>query len=117
MQTELPPGYVLIDTKTLLISLLIIVLIVLAIYALYAVFHLVKTLKKAQTVLEEFEVVSKIASERTQQLDKLISDTQKKIKSGQNILNSIPIIVSAVSRVAKAVGQHNDKKQTTQANK
>jgi len=110
MQSEIPPGYILVDPKSLLISILIIVLIVLAIYAIYAVFNLVKTLKKTQTVLEEFEVVSKIASERTQQLDKFIDDMQKKIKSGQNIFNSIPIIVSAVSKIAKVVGQQSNKK-------
>jgi len=99
-----------IDVKDALLCLLIIALIVLAIYAIFAVFHLVKTLKQAQTVLDEFEVVSKIASERTKQLDKIIDQTTSKIKSGQNILNSIPIIVTAVSRIAKVVAQQNDKK-------
>ena len=99
-----------IDVKTALLCLLIIALIVLIVFAIYAVFHLVKTLKQSQKVLSDLETVSHIASERTQQLDKLISDTQKKIKSGQNIMNSIPIIFSAVSRIAKVIGQQNDRK-------
>jgi len=115
MQNELPQGYMLIpDPKPVLLSILIIVLIALAIYAIYAVFQLVKTLKQSQKVLDEFEVVSRIASERTQQLDKIISEMEKKIKSGQTIFNSIPIILTAVSKIAKVVGQQNEKKQTAQ---
>ena len=97
------------DLRPVLLSILFIVLIALAIYAFYAIFNLVKTLKQTQKVLDDFEVVSKIASERTQQIDKLITDMQKKIKSGQTIFSSIPIIVSAVSKIAKTLGQKNDK--------
>ena len=110
MQTEMQPGLMVIDVRTVLTSLLIIAAIALVIYGIYAVYHLVKTLKQSQKVLGEFEVVSHIASERTQQLDKLIDDTAGKIKSGQNILNAIPLIITAVSRVAKVVGQYNDRK-------
>ena len=98
------------DLRPVLLSILIIVLIALAIYAFYAIFNLVKTLKKTQKVLDDFEVVSQIASERTKQLDKLVSDMQSKIKSGQTIFNAIPIVVSAVSKIAKVVGQQTAKK-------
>jgi len=99
-----------IDVKDALLSLLIIALVVLTIFAIVAVYNLIKTLKQSQKVLEDFEVVSKVASERTKQLDKIIEDMSKKIKSGQNIFNSIPIIVSAVSKIAKVVGQQNERK-------
>ena len=91
--------------KATLLCILIIVIIALAIYAIYAVFNLVKTLKKTQKVLDDFEVVSAIASERSKQLDKLIEDMTKKIKSGQNIFNSLPVIFSTITKVAKAVSQ------------
>ena len=110
MQTEIPPGYILIDPKSLLLSILIIVLIVLAIFAMVAVFNLIKTLKQTQKVLDDFEVVADIASKRSKQLDKVIEDMAGKIKSGQNIFNSIPIIVTAVSKIAQVVGQQNERK-------
>ena len=97
------------DPRPVLLSILIIVLIVLALYAIYVMFNLVKTLKKTHTVLDDFEIVAKIASERTQQLDKIIADMQRKLKSGQSIFTSIPVIVSAVQKIAKVV-QQNDKK-------
>lgn|GEM_PF-3600001 len=105
-----------IDINTLL-GLLIIAAIVLAIYLIVAVYNLIKTLKQTQKVLGDFEVVAKISSERTQQLDKFIDQTQKKLKSSQNIVNAIPIIVSAVSNIAKVVGQQNDKKSRNDAKK
>jgi len=99
-----------IDVKDALLSLLIIALVILTIFAIVAVYNLIKTLQQSQKVLSDFEVVSKIASDRTQQLDKIIEDMSKKIKSGQNIFNSIPIIVTAVSKIAKVVGQQNERK-------
>jgi len=94
-----------IDVKTALLSLLIIAAIVLVIYGIVAVYNLTKTLKKSQKVLDDFEIVSRIASERTQELDKFIDQTQKKIKSGQNVLNALPVIASAVAKIMKVVGQ------------
>lgn len=100
-----------IDVKSALLCLLIIAAIALVIYAIYAIYHLVKTLKQSQKVLDDFEVVSRIASERTQELDKFITQTRKKIKSGQNIFNSLPIIISTIAKIAKAVGQQNARKK------
>ena len=106
-----------IDVKTALICLLIIAGIVLGVYLIIAVYNLIKTLKQTQKVLADFEVVSKIASERTQQLDHIIEQTQKKVKSGQGILNSIPVIVSAIARIAKVFGQQTAKKDSGDSKK
>ena len=100
-----------IDVKSALICLLIIAGIVLAIYLIVAVYHLIKTLKHSQKVLEDFEVVSKIASERTQQLDKFIDQTSKKVKAGQNVFNAVPVIISAIAQIAKVAGQQKKKPQ------
>jgi len=100
------------DLRPVLLSILIIVLIVLALYAIYVLFNLVKTLKKTHKVLDDFEVVSTIASARTQQLDKIIADMQNKLKSGQSIFNAVPIIVTAVSKIAKVVGDQNKKAES-----
>jgi len=105
-----------IDINTLL-GLLIIAAIVLAIYLIIAVYNFIKTLKQSQKVLSDFEIVAKISSERTQQLDKFIEQTQKKVKSSQNIVNAIPIIVSAVSNIAKVIGQQGDKKARKESKK
>ena len=98
-----------IDVKTALLCLLIIAAIVLAVYLIVAVYNLIKTLKQSQAVLADFEVVSKIASERTQQLDKFIEQTQKKAKSGQAFINSIPVVFSVISKIAKTAGQQSAK--------
>ena len=96
-------------------ALLFFVLIILAIYAIYALFQLVKTLKKTQKVLDDFEVVSSIASARSKQLDKLIDDAAAKIKSGQTIFTLFPAIVQAVSKIAKSISQKTQ--QNTSAGK
>jgi len=94
-------------------ALLFVILIILALYAIYALYHMVKTLKQTQKVLGDFEVVSKIASDRTKQLDKLIEDLTSRIKSGQTIFNFIPVIVSAVSKIAKVVSQQTEQKASS----
>ena len=98
------------NTTQVLLGLLIIAGIILAVFLIVAVYNLIKTLKHAETVLTDFEVVAKVASERTAQLDKFIDQTQKKLKSGQNIFNSVPVIVSAIAQIAKMVGQGQKKK-------
>ena len=98
-----------IDVKTALICLLIIAAIVLAVYLIVAAYNLIKTLKQSQQVLADFEVVSKISSERTKQLDSFIEQAQKKAKSGQGIINSIPVIFTVISKIAKAAGQNANK--------
>ena len=106
-----------IDVKSALLSLLIVAGIVLAIYLIVAVYHLIKTLQKSQKVLDDFEIVAHIASERSQQLDKLIDRTSKKLKSGQGVLNSVPIIISAIAQIAKVVGKQNENKSTSSKDK
>ena len=98
-----------IDVGTLL-GLLIIAGIILVVYLIVAAHNLVKTLKQSQKVLSDFEGVAEMASKRTKELDKFIDSTQKKVKSGQNVFNAVPIIVSAVTQIAKVVGQNQQKK-------
>ena len=94
-----------------LVGLLIIAGVILAVFLMVAVYNLIKTLKQTQKMLADFEVVAHIASERTKQLDKFINDAQKKVKSGQNIFNFIPLIISAVGQISKAVGQNQNQKK------
>ena len=98
------------DSKDVLICVLIIAGVVLAVFLIVAAYNLIKTLQKSQKGLDDFEVVAEIASKRSKQLDKIIDDTSKKLKAGQNIFNAIPIIFSAIAKIAKVAGQ-NTKKQ------
>ena len=99
-----------IEIKDALLSLLIIAGIILAIYLIVAVYNLIKTLKKTQKVLDDFEVVADIASKRSKQLDKIIDDLSKKIKASQGVFNVLPAIIKAISRIAKVVSQKNGSK-------
>ena len=98
-----------IDVKTALICLLIIAGIVLAIYLIVAVYQLIKTLKQSQKVLDDFEVTGHIAAERMKQLDKFIEQTSKKVKNTQGIFTAVPVIVRAVSEIAKVAGKQRNK--------
>lgn len=106
-----------IDLKDALLCLLIVGALVLVIYLIIATYNLIKTLKQSQKVLTDFEVVAKITSERTQQLDKFIAQTQEKLKSGKNILNSLPVIFSAIANIAKTVGSKRSEKTKDAKNK
>ena len=97
------------DIKTFLICLLIVAGIVLIVYLIVAAYNLVKTLKQSQKVLEDFEVTGHIAAERMKQLDKFIEQTSKKVKNTQGIFTAIPVIVKAVSEIAKVAGKQKEK--------
>ena len=96
------------DIKTFLICLLIVAGIVLAIYLIVAVYNLIKTLKQSQKVLDDFEVAAHISAERLKQLDKFIEQTSKKVKNSQNIFNALPIILRAVTEIAKVAGRKRE---------
>ncbi|GHU61262.1 hypothetical protein AGMMS49983_00670 [Clostridia bacterium] len=94
-----------IPVKDLFVGLLILAIIVLIVFAIVAVYHLIITLKKAEKVLGDFEVVSAVASKRTKQLDDAIEKSSKKIKAGGSVgstlTSAIPIIISAITAIAK----------------
>jgi len=100
-----------IDVQTALICLLILAGVVLGVYLIVMVYNLTKTLKHLQTVLADFSVVSKIASERAKQLDKLISEASKKLKASKGILSSIPVIFKTIGQIVKVVGRKDEKKE------
>ena len=97
-----------IDVKDLLLCLLIFAGIILAIYLIYAIYKLIKTLERSQKVLSELEVVVRITSKRTQELDKIIDQMSKKLKTGQGIFNAIPIIFQTIAKIAKVIGQQQN---------
>ncbi|MDR3304616.1 MAG: hypothetical protein LBS85_01090 [Clostridiales Family XIII bacterium] len=108
-----------IDVKTFFICLLIIAIIVLVVFAIVAVYRLIKSLKKLDKVLEDFEVVSTVASARTKQLDnainnvsKTFSGASKKIKDSSGIINVITILVSMFVNIRNVVMKDREKNQS-----
>ena len=93
------------DIKVFFICVLIVAVVVLIIYSIVAVYNLIKTLKRAQKVMADFEVVSDVASKRMKQLDNAIDKSSKKIKTGSgvgsSITSAIPIIISVVTAITK----------------
>ncbi|MCL2110749.1 MAG: hypothetical protein FWH32_00555 [Clostridiales bacterium] len=93
-----------IDVQTALLCLLILAGIILAIYLIVAAYNLVKTLKRAQSVLNDLEVTAEITSRRAKELDKLIADSQKKLRATKGLFTTLPVIVKAATQIAKVVG-------------
>ena len=93
------------DIKVFFICVLIVAIIILIVYAIVAVYNLIKTLKRAQKVMADFEVVSEVASKRVKQLDSAIEKSSKKLKTGSgvgsSITGAIPIIISVITAIAK----------------
>ena len=93
------------DIQVFFVCLLIVAAVIMIVFAIVALFNLIKTLKQSQKVLTDFEVVSEVASKRMKQLDSAIEKQSKKIKTGAGvgggITSAIPIIVSAITAIAK----------------
>ena len=93
------------DIQVFFVCLLIVAAVILIIFAMVALYNLIKTLKQSQKVLKDFEVVSEVASKRMKQLDTAIEKSSKKLKTGtgigSGITSAIPIIVSAITAIAK----------------
>ena len=91
------------------LGLLIVAVIILVVFLIVAAYNLINTLKRSQKVLDELEIVVRISSKRTQELDKLIEQMSKKIKSSQGVLNTIPIIFKTIAKIAQVLGQQRSK--------
>ncbi len=95
-----------IDLKTLLIALVLIALIVFIVYAVVLVRKLLVTLTHTNKVLEDLEVVSGIASERSQDLNNIISnvsgtvsDLSDAVKGNQTTVNAVASIVKSAASI------------------
>ncbi|MCQ2544829.1 MAG: hypothetical protein MJ144_00150 [Clostridia bacterium] len=91
-----------IDLKTLLIALVLIALIVLIIYAIIMVRKLLVTLEHTNTILEDVEVVSSIASERSQDVNNIISNVSCSVADLSDALKGNQGTVSAIASIVKS---------------
>ena len=76
-----------VDIKTLFIILVLIALVILIVYAVFVLKKLLVTLDHTNQILEDVEVISEMASSRSQDLDGIIDD-----------------VVSATSEIFRASG-------------
>lgn len=102
------------DLKTLLIALVLIALIVLIVYVIIMIKNLMVTLAHTNKILEDFEVVSGIASERSQDLDGIISNVSGTVADLSDAVKGNQTTVSAIASIAKSAasikGMMSDKK-------
>ena len=94
------------DLKTVLIALVLIALIVLIIYAILLIKKLMVTLTKTDQVLDDVEVVTAIAAERSQDVDSIITnvsgtvaDLSDAVKGNQGTMSAIASIVKSAASI------------------
>ena len=90
------------DLKLLLIALVLIALIVLIIYVIVLIKRLLGTLTHVDKILEDCEVVSGIASERSQDLDGIISNVSGTVADLSDAVKGNQSTVSAIASIAKS---------------
>ena len=88
-----------VDIKTLFIILVLIALVILIVYAVFVLKKLLVTLDHTNQILEDVEVISEMASSRSQDLDGIIDDVVSliKLKKSMSKLSSFiftPLIFS-----------------------
>ena len=105
------------DLKTLLIALVLIALIVLIIYVIMLVKKLMVTLANTDKVLEDLEVVTSIAAERSQDVDSIITnvsgtvaDLSDAVKGNQSTVSAIASIVKSAASIKGIMSDDKDKK-------
>lgn len=99
-----------IDLKILALIVIMIAVIVLVIYLVRLLKKLMITLEHANKILEDVEVVSDIAANRSKDLDGIIgnvsesaSELSAAIKGNQNIVSAATSVVKAVAAVKKVI--------------
>ena len=78
-------------------------LIVLIVYCIIFMKNLVTTAKHANKILEDVQIVSKIAAEKSQELDKMITDAAGSISSVSDIIKGNQSVISAFTSIFNAV--------------
>ncbi|MBQ0078975.1 MAG: hypothetical protein KBS66_03655 [Eubacterium sp.] len=107
-----------IDIKLLGFALIVIAVLVLIVFLIQLVRKLLVTLDHANKILADVEVVSEIASERTQDINGIVGDVAesagalaKAAKEKQNVIQATTSVVKAVVSVKNAIGgDEKDKK-------
>lgn len=105
-----------VDIKTLGFILLAIAAIVLMIYLIVLVRKLLVTVESANKILKDFEDVSGLVSDRSKEVDGIITDVSDSVgafagavKDRQNVVQATTSVVKAIVSVKNAVSNGSDK--------
>lgn len=90
------------DVKTGLICLALLVLVVLLIILCILGKHLIVTVKNLNNILEDTNVVSKIASDKAVKVDGIVGDISGMTRGLSDAVSGNAGFISAISNVAKA---------------
>ena len=90
------------DLNTLLLALVFAALIVLIIYLIVLVTKLLITVTHANKILGDFEVVSEIASERSQDVNNIITNVSGTVSDLSDAVKGNESTVSAIASIAKS---------------
>jgi len=91
-----------IDLKALLIVVAIIAIIVLIVYLVRFFRDMSVTLKHTNKILEDVEVITDIAADRSKDVDKIISDVSESVSDITDAVKGKQDVISVVSSVVKA---------------
>jgi len=113
---------IVITAETLRHAGVILVLVCLAILIIYCVVfmkNLIKTVQQTNSILEDANVISNIAAERTKDVDKIISDVSEtvgnvaeNVKKNQSTISAFTTVVKAVMSIKNMVKK--DDNETSQ---
>ena len=90
------------DLNTLLLALVFAALIVLIIYLIVLVKKLLITVTHANKILGDLEVVSEIASERSQDVNNIITNVSGTVSDLSDAVKGNESTVSAIASIAKS---------------
>ena len=105
-----------IDIKVLAVIVIAVAVVVLIAYIIQALKKLMVTLDHTNKILEDVEVVSDIAANRSKDIDGIIenvsesvSDLSDSIKGKQNIISAVTSVVKAVAAVKNTIDKKEEK--------
>jgi Na+-transporting methylmalonyl-CoA/oxaloacetate decarboxylase gamma subunit len=92
-----------IDLKVLGWGLVILCLVILIIFCIVLVKNLMVTVKRTNQSLEDTEIITDIASERTKQLNSAVGDVADSVKGLAEVVKGNQSFVGAVSTLVKGI--------------
>jgi len=107
-----------VDLKALAIVVVVIAVVVLAAYRVRVLKRLMVTLEHTNKILEDVEVISEIAANRSKDVDGIIGNVSESvtemsdaIKGKQNIVSAVSSVIKAAAAVKNAVDKKDKDKE------
>lgn len=106
-----------IDLKMLAIAVVIIAVVIITVYLVKLIKKLIVTLDHTNKILEDVEVISEIASNRSKDVDGIITDVSESvselsstIKEKQDVLAIATYVIKAITSIKNFIAKATDKK-------